>query len=321
MILLLGIPGVGIKLVSDKEQVIERDETIVLKALAVLIVLISHYYRYTKHVGVETLLVSSGYLGASIFCVLSAYGCTKSFFSKGFVKGYFTNKIKHVYIPFVIVNILTLSLNCESYTVLECIIYFLGIKLLNGIYWFVPFILGFYLLFWFIYSRITRYKKRIFMMLLVSVIYIFLCIWGQVEEQWYSSALCIVLGCYVAENEKTICSKELKNIIIISISYFLLFIFFIVINLCFRHIEIIKSISACLSAVLFCGCIMNVLCKLRFKRNQFYLWIGLSSYWIYLIHVNILYIFFIETSHFGSVLFVFCSILAGGAFYFIESKL
>lgn len=58
---------------------IDKKETKIFKAIAILIVEIAHLYRYERSGAIANLIGSLGFFGAALFAFLSGYGVEASY--------------------------------------------------------------------------------------------------------------------------------------------------------------------------------------------------------------------------------------------------
>ena len=146
------------------------------------------------------------------------------------------------------------------------------------------------------------------------------CMHLGISEQWYTSVLCIPLGCFFAENERQLCNISLTK----TIYYFIISIVFLValvgVNLLCNKYFVIKIITTSISAVCFCFCII-LLSKTSLYESKIYSFIGRVSFYIYLTHIKVLNLLFSNTSHEYVILYVLVSLGVGVIVkYFINLK-
>lgn len=116
-----------------------------LKIVAIFMVIISHWYRYVECDSALGALKSLGVFGASLFAFLSGYGINSSYLAKG-IRG-LLQRVSRVYIPFLIVNFLSALwiYNDSGFSFFTQL--FTGFH--DGVMWYIPFVIGFYTVFWF----------------------------------------------------------------------------------------------------------------------------------------------------------------------------
>ena len=85
-------------------MVISRDTTKVLKGIAIIMIVISHIRKiYDFDPGLEKIFNPCGYLGVSLFLMLSGYGCAISCSSNNFST--LAKRFRRVIIPLAICTI------------------------------------------------------------------------------------------------------------------------------------------------------------------------------------------------------------------------
>ena len=89
---------------------ISKTSTNILKCCASILIIVSHYYRYCENNSTLFALSSMGFFGAALFAFLSGYGVAVSYANNGFGnwKRWINKKIIRVYIPFLIINVLSI---------------------------------------------------------------------------------------------------------------------------------------------------------------------------------------------------------------------
>ena len=71
----------------DRTLVIGKESTAIMKAIALFMVIVAHYYRFCASKSRLSALSSIGFFGAAVFAFLSGYGVTKSYNANGFGGG------------------------------------------------------------------------------------------------------------------------------------------------------------------------------------------------------------------------------------------
>ena len=93
-----------------REGTISKEASNVLKGMAFLVIIVGHFYRFYATNYSIGVFKSIGFYGAVLFAFLSGYGITRSYEIKGFFLGGILNKVKKIYIPFLLVNVLSVLL-------------------------------------------------------------------------------------------------------------------------------------------------------------------------------------------------------------------
>ena len=171
---------------SGKVSFMGKDYTTVLKGLAILLIMSSHCTG--DWVG-GRLLTPLGGVGVCIFLIVSGYGLNESYRNKG-LSHFWIRRIGKVWIPYAIM-VFALAIingvNCWSD---------LGLQLLciKSVYWFIPYILECYIVFWLFSRFIPKYRMAAF--LAVSVLSMVLAPEMQAEQ-----ALSFITGIWMSEHK------------------------------------------------------------------------------------------------------------------------
>lgn len=269
-----------------------REKTEILKGIAILIVIVGHYFRYTNLNNNLKIVGHIGFFGAALFAFVSGYGIMSSYEAKGIYSHWYVKKIVKVYIPFLIVtlayNIILKKFIFNDYREYIGILYGLH----DGTMWFIPWIMCFYLIFWILYSmKIADHSKLILFVSLVIVLTVILESRFPHESVWYTCNFSVLTGALLRK------MKFKKKYLIILFSFFL-FTVFLLLSLKFRSNLIIKNYSTLFSGSFFC----LALCSIPLTDNINYLLkpVGKYSFFIYLTEKKVLGFF-----NYGSWLYLF----------------
>lgn len=250
-----------------------------LKGIGILVIVLHHMSQKIIPPGLLRPYQDFGYLGVSIFILLSGYGLMSSFLKTGSLNGFFSKRIARVYIPFLIINGLFLTFSNGFNDNWEWAPKLFGFELLDGSYWFVIFILYAYLCFY-ISLKINSILFAPAVVLLSVIVYWIFCYNQGVGKWWYTTALCFPLGVFFA-SRKNVCLIYLrKKTSIISL----------VVGLClFTAIatsqnHLVSSIGKSLSSIFFATLIFLFSHNVKSAGNLAG-FIGRHSYEIYLCHV------------------------------------
>lgn len=149
---------------------IHKIETSVLKAWAIIFVVISHIVNiYFKGDLSFTGLLGTG--GVAVFLFLSGYGLYVSYEDKGLSKNFWNNKIQNIFLPYWLVTCIyyLIFIQEKSAVVLMknlfCIDYE---RKIDGTMWYMSFLIIWYLLFYFLYSFEIHNIVRIFILFLFA---------------------------------------------------------------------------------------------------------------------------------------------------------
>jgi uncharacterized membrane protein len=169
-------------------------DTHILKALAIILVIISHFFRYANPDAKLSYLRSVGFFGAALFAFLSGYGVSVAYKNKGFSKHWLLRKCTKVYFPFLFVTVLSIVFIYKDHN-LEW--NGMANRILLGsddfAMWYIPYILLFYIVFRFVFSRKIGQSKQIILFCIICIAQIILGKVVGVSSQWYTStgSLCV----------------------------------------------------------------------------------------------------------------------------------
>lgn len=167
------------------------------KGIAALGVVASHTLPVSTYSFLAYLTV--GHLWVGIFFFLSGYGLSFSYRNKkNYLKGFLWSKIKRIYIPFVIAQILYLfAIRMAWNRLLLSIPKVFGLGLVNSVLWYILEILVLYILFWAEKKIIKRENDDIiWIFLIVSFIFVLVIIDAifEIGPFWYVSSITFLIG-------------------------------------------------------------------------------------------------------------------------------
>lgn len=198
--------------------------TNILKGIAILIVMLGHYFRYAYTDSVFSGVgYSIGYFGAALFAFLSGFGIYLSYEKKGFGQYWLINKFIKIYVPFLIVNMFSMTIYWNShYPIWKRIFWITDDEVL----WYIPFILVFYILFYFVFSFLAKSKKiGIVLLIGIGVLQILLGNRMKIGSNWYTATASLLCGILVATIlPKILESSERKLIIYVIVSCTIMFV-------------------------------------------------------------------------------------------------
>jgi len=133
----------------------EKEQSKAIKGICCIIVFLVHVPKEHGN-AIQDAIGSFGYIGVTIFFLLSAYGLKYSINNKkDYLKHFFRNRILAIYIPFVFANTLWQLLGYEDGIDIGAII---GISNFS----FIGELIIFYLLFYVIYKNLDNKKKGLY---------------------------------------------------------------------------------------------------------------------------------------------------------------
>lgn len=283
----------------------------IIKVIAILMVIVSHYYRFFSPESSANGLKSIGFFGASLFAFLSGYLCQLNK-DKVLKLGYIwlVKKIYTVFIPYVIVNILSLFVYKSDMNIFSQI--FLGSN--DGVLWYVPFIMVFYIIYFIIVSNDLPLCSLLY---IGSAIYFLLQKCGA-DSQWYTSIGSLLLGIY--------CTK-IKNKFKYILIFGSIFVISSVLAIKIHEFVLFKNLFTTMSGGGFCCVLYIISMNLPTKDFGGYVFnkcvsvINSSTYWLYLVHMKVGFVLkdlegiLSEISSY--LIFSVCFAIAGNVLYMI----
>ena len=194
LVLIICVSGIMFKgndKTPDKVSFMGKDYTTVLKGLAILLIMSCHCTG--NWIG-GRLLTPWGGIGVCIFLIVSGYGLNESYRNKG-LSHFWIRRIGKVWIPYAFMVFALATINGVSRWS------DLGLQLLciKSVYWFIPYIMECYIVFWLFSRFIPKYRMAAF--LAVSVLSMVLAPEMQAEQ-----ALSFITGIWMSEH-KHLCGR------------------------------------------------------------------------------------------------------------------
>ena len=273
----------------DIDSSMSKSSTDQLRGLFIVIMVIHHISQRMANPVLLTPFNDMGYYAVGIFFFLSGFGLTKSFKRKNtYLDKFFTKKIVKIYIPFVIVNTLTIiaiRMKGDDLSVLEILGYSLSIKMIDTTQWFIVAILIFYVFFWLSFITTANIVKSQISITVLVFLFIISCKYLSLGGWWYISSLCFPMGVIYAANEKKlfeIIYNKYNFVIALSLVLFILTL-----------VLFLKSIfpaMGLISCVFFTLFIIVISFKIL-PCSKLFSMIGIISMEIYMIHMKVLALF------------------------------
>ena len=179
-----------------------------MKACAILMVIFEHILVWYFHIN-SSLNMILGTGGVAIFLILSGYGLTVSYLTKGISDEYWEHKIRKVFIPYWVVTglyaiITGLVTPSNSETLLENILLIDYDRRIDGTMWYLSFLLIWYVLF----GGIFKYKYSLWIKILLLFAFAWLffdnpsgwfgeCSW-QFSRNAFSFPAGVLLGGFIS---------------------------------------------------------------------------------------------------------------------------
>lgn len=298
--------------VDNKEYrlLFDRTDTTFLRGLSILAIVIHHIYQFTSYVygitypsALNLLFSSFGYMGVSVFFMLSGYGLTCSVKKNApITKTYIISHLTKLIEPFIYVWILDLLFFYTSPN--ESLINLISLSLSNNELWFLKEIFILYLLYLLPFIIYRNHSQAIIIPLLLSTIFAIIVSFIATPSYWWNSTLCFPLGILCSlrkDNIDLIYKKHRYSLcflfaVLFTVSYFLSYHYILV--------EILRSISFAILAIL--------LVTFRKHRISCFEILSAESLKIYIFHVFLLqfctkvnYLLFIALIIFGTAALVY----------------
>lgn len=149
---------------------IDKKTTVNVKAIAIIMVMLGHLIG-AKKIDINIAWLDIATFGVSLFLFISGYGLYKSFEEKGF-NGFFSSKVKKVYIPFAIATFLVGASRGfwgERWIEMVKTISFLNPSLpVDGTMWYIYYIAIWYIAFYLTFRLIKNDALRIISLATIS---------------------------------------------------------------------------------------------------------------------------------------------------------
>lgn len=265
-----------------------------IKGILSILIMLGHIFTNSNILitPFSLVIISVGFLCVGMFFFYSGFGLGISYKRKeSYLDTFLIKKLKEIYIPFVLMNILyyiilELLVGKKDFSIKEIVITASGYNLINGISWYVVAIIYFYLLFFFCFKYFT--KIRYLMFFLSMLLYYYICLKYNNSATWLRvSIFPIFLGMLYSEYKEKIDIILKNNYMTLVCSCLALFNFFYLVR--FNRVKDLLKISMSdfyfseITVIFFCFLIILGLMKIKLQ-NKTTLKIGEISFEIYLYH-------------------------------------
>lgn len=213
------------KKVINNERFLNKTLTNEVKGLAILMIVIHHLCRHTISNAFDLVaFYDLGYVGVALFLFLSGYGLTSSLINKG-NDNFFLKKIFRIYIPFILMNLLWFSVDYYFFhtrSELQMVTdHIFGIIIADRNYWYIPFLIFWYIVFYFVMKLKINNKSKSILMILVSIIIVVNPIFINPRGNAFSFPFGIIVGLYKEQSmylySNIIKTKKVKSVFIIGL--------------------------------------------------------------------------------------------------------
>ena len=276
----------------NKERCLSKDNTIRIKGIACIMVVITHICAQLKGEGILALPADIGFLAVGIFFFCSGYGLMYNYkFREDYVQGFFKRRLFPILIPFWMTNIIyiiaKIIADSKKIRIMDIFQYVLGTKLICGNLWYIQCIIVLYFIF-FICARFIKNKKLMFVLLIIlSLLYNFL--W-QINYKIFGQMIPFTIGLIIANYDgekikeiikRRYCVMLLVGMLIFSISF--LYDAVIRWHISFGSNHVLPYFMGVIAENLFVLLIILLLMRIKITSKISY-HIGIISYEIYLLH-------------------------------------
>lgn len=268
-----------------------KNDTSIVKGIAILIVIISHWYRYAAVESRFHFIYHLGFYGAALFSFMSGYGVYKSYVNRGFYKNWMVKKILYVYIPYIIICVVA---NIVVYKYYKFDISFLWGAGKDFTMWYVPWIMIFYILFRLVYGlNISKITKNIMLIIAYYVITQSLISLTNISSVWYTCNGALVAGVIISEYTTITSKRKSLMSMLLGIVSSMLFAYLGIVT-DNKNYYCIHGWAVIISGVAFCislYCLMIVLSNIieNTYLGNILASIGGISYYVYITHMKVLY--------------------------------
>ena len=181
---------------ANYSSLTNRESANCMKGMAAILIVFSHAHYYSTNLGLMKLFKPFGYIGVSLFFFCSGYGVMHQYISnKNYLNGFLTKRLRCVYIPYLIATFMYAlfiqNINIEYGKLIKNV--FLMDRILPFA-WYVPVVLGWYLLFFAVLKIIGNSKKACVIFLCANILWYIIGYLLGLSSFYYNSTICLTLG-------------------------------------------------------------------------------------------------------------------------------
>lgn len=276
LIIIVGIILLSTKIappIAGNLSFMSKDYTMTIKGLAMILIMLGHC---TCQFQGGRLMTPCGGIGVSIFLVASGYGLNESFKKNG-LANFWKKRIIKVWLPYSFITIVA-AIFCLP-TLKEFVFQMLCV---NCLYWFVPYIIICYLVFWGVSLFIPKYRLLIFLISGISTLFL-------LPDLQAEQAMSFFTGVWLSENINFIQKVDRKRMQ----SFTLFFIAVGALFLALKQTSIIRNLDVdfvynmCQMLIkwpLAIAVVFGLMFCQKVIGNPFIYFTGVISYELYLVH-------------------------------------
>ena len=324
---------------NTSETVLSLDTSNLIKAICCIVIIMHHY---ALRVNIPLLGpyfgLQSGNQALTLFMLMSGFGVVKSeIIHKSTVNTFLKRRFLKLLIPFWIVNFLTIlayslinpqkpfgvnldeirvwdyfwNFGTGQYVLLDYVKLFLGIKEVDGAYWFLEVILYSYVVFLITKSLFDLKKQKAYALSFYTILialFGFFAYYQQLPAQYYRNLWPLVLGFYLAIYEDKLILKK-NNVKAIILTILLTNIYFVLYTKVVHDLSLKTFVG--IDIVLFVTFLLSYLLrKYSFSKTSFLSEVAILSYLIYLWHIKFLNLeWYYMGGYYSVILIIVCSII------------
>lgn len=266
---------------ANYSSLTNRESANCMKGMAAILIVFSHAHYCSTNLGLMKLFKPFGYIGVSLFLFCSGYGVMHQYISnKNYLNGFLAKRLRCVYIPYLIATFMYAlfiqNINIEYGKLIKNV--FLMDRILPFA-WYVPVVLGWYLLFFAVLKIIENSKKACVIFLCANILWYIIGYLLGLSSFYYNSTICLTLGCFVAV-EKKVCQilSKLISLIVVAIAFMLSVILLVLLG---GKSNLIYSMCIFASSILFVLFLLSIGTRITFE-GAIPKTLGKYSYEIYL---------------------------------------
>lgn len=185
---------------NKPENFLCKNLTNEIKGVAILAIIIHHLCRHTiSNTSDLIIFYDLGYVGVGLFLFLSGFGLTSSLIDKG-NENFFLKKIFRIYIPFTFMNLVWVILDYYLLNINQGIFKnigrVIGIIITDRNYWYIPFLIFWYIIFYFVMNLKIDDKLKVVVLIIVSIIIIINPMAGNGRANAFSFPFGVIIALY-----------------------------------------------------------------------------------------------------------------------------